>query len=301
LIAAGLVLIPYFALNLWSSGHIWPNTFYAKQAEYAFLWQKSLPTRFMELLYFTLGGPAGGGRGMSGPRLLLLPGVLAAGWHSLTLDWRYRRLLYLVPLLWAAGHVLLYAWRLPVLYQHGRYLMPVLPVVMLYGLAGWFWLAQLIGRRLNLKQGASFVLGRASALVFVVLVVVFLLLGMQAYRADVAFINGEMVTVARWLEDQTPPNALIAAHDIGAIGYFADRRLIDLAGLISPEIVPILGDKAALAEYVLNSDADFLVTAPGWPYTAITSTKDATLLFKSDHAWTVQQGNNNMAVYLLNR
>ena len=302
LVAAGLVLAPYFALNLAFSGRIWPNTFYAKQAEYAYLWQKSLPARFFQLAYFALGGPAAGGRGMSGPHLLLLPGLLAAGWRALAADWRTRRLLRLLPLIWAAGHVFVYAWRLPVLYQHGRYLMPVLPVIILYGLAGWFWLAGIIGARLSSVRRfphLAYIAGRVAGLVFAALVAVFLLLGRQAYVADVSFINQEMVAVARWLDEHTPPEATIAAHDIGAIGYFTQRPLLDLAGLISPEVAPLLGDDAALASYVRDSGAEYLVTAPGWPYTAITTADEATLLFETDYAWTRQQGSNNMAVYRL--
>jgi DNA-binding LacI/PurR family transcriptional regulator len=69
----------------------------------------------------------------------------------------------------------------------------------------------------------------------VVIIVVFALyipIGAAAFAADVAIINSEMVAVAQWLERNTPPDALIAAHDIGAIGYFTGRPLLDLAGLI---------------------------------------------------------------------
>jgi len=301
LLAATLALLPYFVLNLGSSGTLWPNTFYAKQAEYAFLWQKALPARFLQLSYYLLGGPAEGWRGMSGAQLLLLPGLLVAAWRSLSNDWRERRLLHLLPLLWAAGHVLLYAWRLPVLYQHGRYLLPVLPVVILYGLAGWFWLAEFIGSKLRIGRRISFISGRVGGLVFIVLLVVFLLLGMQAYAADVAFVNGEMVTVARWLNNNTPPGALVAAHDIGAIGYFGERPLLDMAGLISPEVIPILGDELAISDYVRESGAGYLVTAPGWPYETLTADDKALLLYTTDHAWTRQQGSNNMTVYSLIR
>ena len=301
LLAATLTLLPYFALNLWSSGNLWPNTFYAKQAEYAFLWRNSLPTRFLRLFYFLLGGPAEGWRGMSGAQLLLLPGLLVAAWRSLGIDWQERRLLHVLPLLWAAGHVLLYAWRLPVLYQHGRYLLPVLPVIILYGLAGWFWLAKRIGTKLQPGPRVTFVSSRAAGLVFGVLLAIFVLLGMQAYAVDVAFVNGEMVTVARWLNDHTPPGALIAAHDIGAIGYFGERPLLDMAGLVSPEVIPLLGDEPALADYVRRSGAGYLVTAPGWPYATLTVDEDALLLYTTDHAWTQQQGSNNMTVYSLIR
>src|SRR5690606_33949171 len=33
-----------------------------------------------------------------------------------------------------------------------------------------------------------------------------------------------------------PPGELVACHDIGALGFFADRPLLDLAGLGTPEI-----------------------------------------------------------------
>lgn len=108
-----------------------------------------------------------------------------------------------------------------------------------------------------------------------------------------------MVSVARWLSERTPADALIAAHDIGAIGYFAERPLLDLAGLLSPEIIPLLSDEAALGRHILASDADYLVTAPGWPYEEIIEQSAAMLLFTSNFAWTREQGVNNMAVYQL--
>lgn len=145
-------------------------------------------------------------------------------------DWRQRRLLCLLPVLWAAGLVLLYALRLPVTYQRGRYLWPALPIWIIYGLAGW---------QIILNTATSQRLGplthRAIQWTFALLLLVFLVLGGLAYQTDVAFIEGEMVQVAHWLQDNTDENAIIAAHDIGAIGYFAPRPLLDLAGLISPE------------------------------------------------------------------
>jgi hypothetical protein len=62
----------------------------------------------------------------------------------------------------------------------------------------------------------------------------FLGIGANRYAQDVAIIQTEMVETALWISDNTPPESLIAAHDIGAAGYFANRPLVDLAGLISP-------------------------------------------------------------------
>jgi hypothetical protein len=52
-----------------------------------------------------------------------------------------------------------------------------------------------------------------------------------------------MVAVSEWVAANTPPDDLIAAHDIGALGYFARRPLLDLAGLVSPEVIPFIRDE----------------------------------------------------------
>jgi hypothetical protein len=291
---AVLPLLPYFAFNYMTSGFIWPNTFYAKQTEYQVLLAEPIWSRAIRLLYFSVGGAEQGWQGMSGAQLLLLPGLILAGLQAVKSDWLRRGLLYTLPLLWAGGHVVLYAWRLPVTYQHGRYLFAAIPIWIVYGLAGWLGIFVWIG---NGRFGR---LGKQVAmLTFALLLLFFTLLGAQTYAADVAFIEGEMVDVAHWLSANTPADTLIASHDIGAIGYFAERPLLDLAGLISPEVIPLLADEKGLGEYLINSDADYLVTAPGWPYTQITQTENAKFLYTTDYTWTIEQGANNMSVYQL--
>lgn len=302
LFAVVLPLLPYLLLNLTGGGTPFPNTFYAKQAEYAFLWEEPIWRRYARLLYFTLGGPAEFALGMSGARLLLLPGFLMAGWLSVQSDWRQKRALHILPLLWVGGHVLAYAWRLPVTYQHGRYLFPILPVVIIYGIAGWAWIGDRAHSYLQSKGRSDFVLRTSARLIFAILSIIFLFLGLRVYAQDVAFINEEMVVIARWVEANTPEDALVAAHDIGALGYFAERPILDLAGLISPEVIPLLSEEneEELAGYVLQKGADYLVTAPGWPYLSLTESDDAARLFTTNYGWTQAQGFNNMAVYTLN-
>jgi hypothetical protein len=207
----------------------------------------------------------------------------------------------LMPLLWVAGHVLAYAWRLPVTYQHGRYLWPVIPILIVYGLGGWFWLSDQITARLSSRGRNDFIWRTSSRLIFVIMLLIFLILGLQAYVRDVDFVNNEMVNIARWISLNTAEDALVATHDIGAIGYFADRPLLDLAGLISPEVIPFLAEEEKLAEYVRNSNADYLVTAPGWPYLTLTQANDAIEIYVSEFVGTLDQGVNNMAVYSLKR
>lgn len=40
----------------------------------------------------------------------------------------------------------------------------------------------------------------------------------------------------QWLADHTPPDTLVAATNIGAIGYFSSRRIVDLMGLVDATV-----------------------------------------------------------------
>jgi hypothetical protein len=293
---AFLPLLPYLLFNLWASDNIWPNTFYAKQAEYGALLAEPFLRRLARLQFFSLGGRESGWRGSSAAHLFLLPGLMTTTWLVIRRDWASKRPRLILPLLWAGGHIYLYAWRLPVTYQHGRYLLAATPIWVTYGLAGWYWMFSLgTGRRIIQ------LIKRVAVLSFVALSLIFLVLGAQSYATDVAFIEGEMVNVARWLANRTPAGALVASHDIGAIGYYAERPLLDLAGLLSPEVIPLLTDEAALGRLILGSEATYLVTAPGWPYDSIIENGRAMLVYTSNFAWTREQGVNNMSVYQLTR
>lgn len=259
-LGTALVLAPYMALNLRLSGTLWPNTFYAKQAEYAVLRLVPLPVR----LWYVATTP------LIGAQALLVPGLLwglRRGWEPLRSLLRQRTavdgtiwsLRSLAPLAWAATTVAIYALRLPVTYQHGRYLIPILPVVLVYGVGGTLDLVRSARRRMLPR-----LLSRTLLAAAVVLLPIFLFLGAQAYVRDVVFIEEEMVAVAQWLNAHTAEDARIATHDIGAIGYFARRPLLDLAGLVNPEIIPFIRDEAALLTWMRQNGADYLVTFPSW-------------------------------------
>jgi hypothetical protein len=73
-----------------------------------------------------------------------------------------------------------------------------------------------------------------------------------------------MVDTAKWVAQNVPSGALIAAHDIGALGYFDQHELVDLAGLISPEVVPFLANDDRLAAYMDAQGVQNLIAFPGW-------------------------------------
>jgi len=295
--AAGLVVLlaPYVVFNEVVSGQPLPNTFYAKQAEYRALLAQPIWAR----LWIVLRRP------LVGAQALLVPGFV---WQAV---WGWRRqkagdaslaagpspalILMLLPVVWWGVYLVIYALRMPVDYQYGRYLMPTVPFLLIYGIGGTgHWL------RPRSPRIAVRVLSRTMTAVIGCLFVAFLFVGARAYAGDVCTINGEMVDVAVWLEANTPPDALVAAHDIGAIGYFAQRPLLDLAGLITPDVIPYMRDEARLLQFVVEQEADYLATFPSW-YPRMVVDDRLLLIYQTECDVTRQRGGDSMAVYQIQR
>jgi len=270
-----LLFLPYLGFNYLLAGEIWPNTFYAKQAEYTVLQQTPFWVRFLEQSFLPF----------VGVEVVLLPGFV---WQIIQ-SVRFSRWVQLVWGIWILGYLGLYAWRLPVTYQHGRYVMPVIPIIILLGLPG---IDELGGRVSGSSAGR--ILMKSWKLTMAGVLVGFWFLGARAYSVDVAIIESEMVEAARWIEANTESDALIAAHDIGALGYFSKRKLIDLAGLVSPEVIPIMRNEAALKDYLDSRRADYLMTFPGWYPDLI---REARLLYSTGGKFGPAQGGENMVIY----
>ena len=65
-----------------------------------------------------------------------------------------------------------------------------------------------------------------------------------------------------WLRDNTPEDAVVAALDIGALGFSSDRRILDLMGLVSPEILE-MGREMGFQEMVASGDWLLAGAGPG--------------------------------------
>ena len=279
LVAVGgflLFFLPYLGFNRLTAGTWWPNTFYAKQAEYAALQQIPLVQRYLgEWLPLVVGVGA-----------VLLPGAVYFLWKEIS---KGRVGQVVPPLLWLVGILGIYAWRLPVVYQHGRYVMPAMPVLFWLGMAG---LVAFLTRSSTGRIG--WVLGRTWVISLGAVLVIFFGIGAQTYAVDVATIESEMVDTARWVAANTPPGSLVAAHDIGAMGYFGGRDLVDLAGLISPEVVPFIRDETRLSAFLDEKQVDYLVVFPNW-YQHLADGHES--IFSSGGKFAPQQGQPNMQVF----
>ena len=90
----------------------------------------------------------------------------------------------------------------------------------------------------------------------------------RIYAANVADIDCMHVAMGRWLAQNTRQDAVLATHDIGAIGYFSGRRVLDTSGLVTPAVLPHLqpgrrADIGVLA-FLEGARPDYLVVMPTW-------------------------------------
>ncbi len=278
---------PYLAINYHIDGSLLPNTIAAKQAEHVYISKHwSLIERYGRLLLPLLAGSL----------TMLLPGIV---YGLIRLARRVREdrraILFWLPLAWAVLDLSAYAIKLPANYQHGRYVMPILPHLLLYGVGGTVALVW-AGRRTPLAR----VLSRSLALSAVLITIGFWIIGAQQYARDVRIINTEMVKTAKWVKQNLPPDQLLAVHDIGAVGYYAPRPILDLAGLVSPEVVPVITDHEALMALMCERQVRYLMVLPNQrPTTADDPRLGPAPIFVTGSPYSLEAGGGNMTVYEL--
>jgi hypothetical protein len=240
------IVLPYLVFSLRTSGHLLPNTYHAKTvAVFSF----DLDFVSVAARYLILDNP------------LLLP------FYVLGIGALFRQATLLS--LWSVGLPLVYAFLVDytMLYQHGRYLMPLIPCNAVVGIAGL-----LEARRLARRRGWRWC---GSPATLAALIIVLVIAGTawrlptmaSLYAWNVDNINQMHVALGRWAAENTPPGAILALNDIGAITYFSERPVVDLAGLITPEVVPILHSPdrdALLADFMAERGVVYAIILPDW-------------------------------------
>jgi hypothetical protein len=140
----------------------------------------------------------------------------------------------------------------------GRYLFPLFPLLNLLGVLG----LQGVIRRFSgsVKLGNARLSVRAALLVILVLpTLTSLVQGAGRYAQGVLNVQDSDVKAAHWLEDRVSPEALLAVNDIGAIKYILPNRVVDLAGIISPEVREL-----GYNRFLDLHQPDYLVVFPRW-------------------------------------
>jgi hypothetical protein len=94
------------------------------------------------------------------------------------------------------------------------------------------------------------------------------------YGNQIACTEKTLLDLARWIRNNTPDDSTIALHDIGVVGYYSGRKILDLVGLINPEIIKYYKGKVGtgslpladreIIPYLSEKKPDYLVLFPEW-------------------------------------
>jgi hypothetical protein len=178
--------------------------------------------------------------------LVLLPAVV--------LVWRRPGRALAVPALALVAHPLAMALGAPYrdpAFQEGRYSIHLLPVAFVV-------LAVALGPRLTRPR-----LG--LAVLYLGLAAAALVPAANRYGWAVQNIEAMQVHLGRWVEGHLPARGPIAVNDIGAIAYLSRREVIDLVGLVSPEVLPSRrAGEGELLRYLLERCPRHVIVFPDW-------------------------------------
>lgn len=244
--------VGYALFNYLLSGSLLPNTYAAKLKYYSGT-GRNFPGEVFRYL--------------TGGHLLLLAPFCALGMIRTVVQTTRRKYSPgLIPLLFVLGMFLAYWIKLPYLYQNGRYMMPVLPFYLFLGLVGIDWsLATVI--RYWKSSATEKLISRLGLVLMGIMVVQF---GVGAwnertlYQESCKYIADRQVKTGRWIRDNLPENAIIATHDVGALAYYSQRKIVDMVGLVTPEMIPRIGDLNLLQQFLREQGVTHLALLRNW-------------------------------------
>ena len=85
----------------------------------------------------------------------------------------------------------------------------------------------------------------------------------QAVKA-VDNINDMQVHIGHWLNENTPEGSVIATNDVGAISFYAHRRIIDTVGLTEPALGRFYLAGGTLEQYLRQEKPQYACLFPDW-------------------------------------
>jgi hypothetical protein len=218
----------------------------------------------------------------------MLPIALAA---ALVVVWRRPGRALGVPALALLAHPLAMALFAPYrdpAFQEGRYSIHLLPLAFVI-------LAVALGPRLT-RAGGTLVV------VYLALAVIAVFPAAARYGWAVQNIEAMQVHLGRWVDQHLPRRGAIAVNDIGAIAYLSRREVLDLVGLVSPDVLPYRrAGETGVARYVRERCPGHVIVFPAW-FPTMTARRDLLEpIYRVKLAHNTVAGADEMVVYRLLR
>jgi hypothetical protein len=334
LLVFAAIVAPVFVYNMMVTGYALPTSFYSKLqmvgisgalVDERVSWLSALVTGPAQEVWAHIAVWA------QDNCLLILP--FFVGWWWLTRQGLSRDsrdhgsllvpgLLVVQPVVWAVVG----GYRDPA-YQSQRYIANLVPLYVLVGMVGAWYLAGRVlplarprrrptRRRRKARQPGEARAVASPAIWRVGLSIAFVVgvlaaavarqpASVEIYAKNVRDTTEMQVRIGRWLRTHVEGDALLCVNDIGAIGYISDMPVLDLQGLVTPEILPLRSMARRLdgtaprlvMEFIAEREPDYLIIFPQW-YPGLSTRRDLfTPVFEVMLPDNITNGANLMVVY----
>jgi hypothetical protein len=212
-------------------------------------------TTVLEYLFFAI-------KTLAEPNIIIALLAFAA---LVTLYWRSDiRLLSII----VVAFILTQAFFAPQTRHHGRYLFLLFPLLILIATVAW--------------QEHAHKLSPKIARVVPALMILFAILSASRWSylaaSDVRNINDQHLAAAQWLMQNHRTNDVVAAGDVGAIGYLSGQRILDPNGLITPAAWNVHANPDSLWHLLRSQGANIFVIYPRWDRAFFTRYQDSLVL-----------------------
>ncbi len=249
-----LTVLPWFIFAYLTFGSLLPNSFLAKMA-----FEPNVSGRFSPLGYFNQFGYIFG----------LDPFVFVAPFVVLGMIGAWRKATVRPLVIWFVAYLTAYTFAL--LPPHTWYFTPTFALVYLFLYIGVQDIVTAL--RIAFRHDRVQAIQRLTVWAFVLLFAVNLLqdtllmvwkdpFGRTALQEDAHYQAG------MWLAQNAQSDEVVAAKEIGLVGYYSEMRIIDILGLVSPDVVPLVRDrqyaqvvKTFQPDYVFVDDAPWDVVS----------------------------------------
>jgi tetratricopeptide (TPR) repeat protein len=252
----GGIIVLYFIMNFMLSGSLLPNTYNAKLTYYSPEFRSRGDFFKFEVWdYFTAGAYG-----------LIMAGFLLGSLKMLIDVSKKKYNPNFIYVVFVVALVFIYWYKLPYAHRFGRYMMPIIPFFILVSVSGFRYLAGLTAGFMKSRQ-------IGTGLLFIIMAAVIIMsvsnynTNKASYADECRYINDRQVAAALWIRDNTKETDVIGTHDVGAIGYYSNRRIVDAAGLITPELINKLNDRnyaSIMKDYMKKEGVTYLAFLREW-------------------------------------
>ncbi|HAY34402.1 MAG TPA: hypothetical protein PK536_10685 [Ignavibacteria bacterium] len=252
----GAIIGAYFLMNFMLSGTLLPNTYNAKLTYYSPEFRSRWDFLSIEVWdYFKEGAYY----------VIMLGFIFSFGKliYDLYKKTYNQNTLYIA---FALIMVFIYWYNLPYAHRFGRYMMPVIPFFILVGTLGFRDFA-----RISNKYTSNALFSRS---LFYILISITYFMGVknydenrEQYALQCRYIHDRQVLAAQWFKKYSKEGDVIATHDVGAIGYYSGRKVVDVAGLVTPELISKINDRnyvEYMTDYLKNNGVTHLAFLREW-------------------------------------